>query len=515
MHPAVGRPLHTYAVGARVLELPVPIISDEEVIRNGATLTHQNITLPRSKNFRRLNHCWVPGYAPFCLDLKDSKTSVNAYAARLLRTVPRADPGVLERLKAFTRDWLEKHVPVVTPYTDQQWLEMTSYPLSRKAQLWQSAERNRHGPPSDHDIHRIDSFIKREFYMKITNARTINSRSDAFKVYAGGAIRAIEDVLYGLKSDSGLPYFVKHTTPAQRMQMVLNLKKSGVMYYSTDYTAFESHFVPEVMDAMEVQLFKHCLQNHPRMLKTILKADTGRNRMSMRHGIKATVMGRRMSGDLWTSLGNGFSNLMLALFIAHEKGGILEGMVEGDDGLFSCTVPLDKDDFERCGFTIKIEQVNDPCEASFCGLVFSNAGQVIREPRKVMSGFGWTHTFIHAGAKIMDQLLRAKALSLLQETPHCPIVAPLAHRALAVTQGVTPRFVADGYHQPSDERSVPAFSPTLDTRLLFQVKYGISVQTQLAAEAAIAVGDMLALSRLVPNNNPALAWYARAYQEVG
>lgn len=188
-----------------------------------------------------------------------------------------------------------------------------------------------------------------------------------------------------------------------------------------------------------------------------------------------------MSGDMCTSLGNGFTNLMLALYLVHKKGGTLEGFVEGDDGLFATDVELTAADYEKLGFTIKIEEVTDPREASFCGMVFAE-NEIIREPRRFLMGFGWTQSYIHAGTRIMDQLLRAKALSTAYETPQCPIVGAMARYALSATRSVRPRFVNDGFHHPPDEAPIAEFNPQAATRQLFARLYGISVPEQLEAE---------------------------------
>jgi len=175
-----------------------------------------------------------------------------------------------------------------------------------------------------------------------------------------------------------------------------------------------------------------------------------------------------MSGEMCTSLGNGFTNLMLALFIASLRHGHLEGYVEGDDGLFATDFELTKEDYLNLGFTMKnVDEVFHPGWASFCGMLFGDSLQIVRSPRRFLENFGWTHSAVHGGEKVMLGLLRAKALSAVYETPHCPIVSVLARRALHHTRGVTPRFVNDGFHNtelvPRDESKLPKFAPTTDT----------------------------------------------------
>jgi hypothetical protein len=338
----------------------------------------------------------------------------------------------------------------------------------------------------------------------------IMSRSDHFKAWAGPYVSAMEDIVY-----HHMPEFIKHTPVPDRPAKVLALKQAGLTYYQTDFTKFESHFVRELMEACECRLYSYLLRDWTGW-RTLVKACKGVNKMRTRQGVSVEILARRMSGDLWTSLGNGFTNLMLAKFIAHRKGGVVRGFVEGDDGLFASTVPLCKEDYKDLGFTIKVDQIADPCKGSFCGLIFSESGQIIRSPRKFLMNFGWTQSFITAGDEIMLQLLRAKALSSVYETPHCPIVGALARYALSRTRSVVPRFVEDGFHKCPDEFPIPDFSPSSDTRVLFHELFGVDLATQVALEECISRGDTATIAALLPSVGTSeadmdLSWYEKRY----
>lgn len=441
--------------------------------------------------FRRLNSCAVPGYAPLCMDTNDPDTVECAFKQRLLRDVPPSDKGVLERLRSFVKEYCSTNVPRARNMEFEEWLEGTSYNQQRKDQLRAAHDTLRGGRPTRHQASHIDTFVKSEFYLAWKHARMINSRADVFKVWSGPKFKAIENVVYQL------PEFIKHIPVPERPSHIAGLKQAGRRYYQTDFTAFESHFTPEVLDVCECELYRHCLAND-RDAEFLCSVIMGTNNMRTRTGVRAQVKGRRMSGDMCTSLGNGFTNLMLAKFIVSEKHGELVGYVEGDDGLFCTDVSLDAADYARLGFTIKIEEVPDPCEASFCGMVFSGSGEIIREPRKFLMGFGWTQSFINAGPRIMDELLRAKALSTVYETPQCPIVGALARYALKKTSHVHPRFVQDGFHILPDVASVTEFQPSSDTRQLFEHLYGVSIIAQLAIEDAVARGDFGTVASLLP-----------------
>jgi hypothetical protein len=342
------------------------------------------------------------------------------------------------------------------------------------------------------DCRKVKSFGKTEFYTEYKHLRLINSRSDEFKAYSGRYFKAIEKEVFKLD------WFIKKIPVKDRPALIRSLKKAGRRYFISDYTAYESHFVSEVMDAIECEMYRYCLENTTEG-NFICDVLTGDNMLITNICLLIRrLKGRRMSGDMCTSLGNGFSNLMVALFCAHLHGGKLEGFVEGDDGIFSSTGPLFERDFERLGFTIKLEEIPDPCVGSFCGCVCSEDLQIVRDPRKFLQGFGWTSSFIHAGPRIMDELLRAKALSVCYETPHCPIIGVMAREALHITRSVKPRFIRDNYHDvPPDEFAIPDFEPTSETRILFEHMYGVSTDTQLLCEEAICRGDFKTLSDLV------------------
>jgi hypothetical protein len=332
----------------------------------------------------------------------------------------------------------------------------------------------------------------------------INSRSDPFKAFAGPYISKCEEIVY-----SYFPEFIKHTPVSQRPEKILALKKAGRRYFATDFTAFESHFVPEVMACCENVLFAHLLQNWE-FADLICRTNAGRNKMRTRSGVSATCKGRRMSGDLWTSLGNGFTNLMLARFIVSEKRGTLEGFVEGDDGIFSTDVSITKEDYENLGFTIKIEEVDDPTTASFCGLVFAGSGEIIRDPRRFIQSFGWTQSFISGGEMVMKSLLLAKSLSSVYEAPQCPIVGAVARRGIIEAGNVVPLFETDGYHDALPDFDVPAFSPSDDTRVLFFAKYGIPPEVQVDLERDIMRGELESFSKVVAPHRDLLEFSTKA-----
>lgn len=431
----------------------------------------------------------IPNVAPISPDVNDPFTMQCSLKARLCRTLPSPQPAMISKFQSFVASWLKDHIDPVVPLGFEEWLATTSYNTHRKDQL-RASRSEFQTRPTLAKCQEVKMFGKRESYPCFKHARSINSRCDVFKAFSGPIFKAIENELYKL------PYFVKHMTMSQRADRVAHIASLPGHFFATDFTAYESHFTPEFMRVCECQLYAHCLVDHPEDASFINKVLTGKNCLRTRFGLRAVVHGRRMSGDMCTSLGNSFTNLMLALFVAKENGSELDGIVEGDDGLFRTNVLLDADMWLRLGFTIKIQEVVDPFTASFCGVVVAPDRSFLRDPRSFLSKFGWSENYIHSSTRVHLQLLRAKAMSALSETPNCPIVSALAWRAYEKTAGVDPRFVSDGYHE---NVACATFSPPCVSecaREQFSKLYGISSEVQKKLELDIARDEVRSLCGL-------------------
>jgi len=446
----------------------------------------------------------VPGFCPIHVDSNDADTVFAGFVKRLGRQLPVGDRSLLRQFHRFVLSYI-KDFPILAPLTFQEWLDSTSFNELRKAQLMDAFNSLKGGLPNSRQCSHIDTFVKTECYDRLKHARLINSRCDVVKVTFGPYAKSLENWIY--HNDH---HFIKHVPIPDRPKLIRGLRRGGMRYFVTDYTAFESHFVSSFMDICECELYRHCF---PLMGEWFSQVIMGKNRLHTRKGIRAQLIGRRMSGEVVTSLGNGFTNLMLTLFLSKIQGRVIDGFVEGDDGIFCTNGPLNPKDYERLGFTIKIKEVSDPCFGSFCGLVCGESGEIIRDPISFIAKFGWTHSFVTGGRRIMGELLRAKALSTIYETPQCPIVSVVAHYALDKTSNYNPRFIDDGYHISPDVLNVPKFCPSYDTRLLFANLYGIPIMVQLEIERLIMVGNFQKVSQLLPLNKDML-WFSDRYIEI-
>jgi len=483
--------------------VPLKVPECELEVEGLVKLVARGFRYKRRVMFRAFEKMRIPGYVPVAADINDPNTMLAGYRARLLRNNPERDEECMKKLPLFTEKLVEYMFKgrKAKRLTFKDWIATTSYSLGRKKQLEIIEERNKGRLPSFIKCQKVKGFGKTECNGQFKTPRNIMSRVDDVKVIFGPIFKAIELVVYESK------YFVKHLTAQEKMERVKGMVcGSGFYCFESDYKGWESVFDPEMMRACEFILYKSMLSEKDfKMISTVL---AGKNRIRGR-GYKVDCNGKRCSGEMNTSLGNGFSNLCLTLFLIWMKIGEPEdvgkvfdhydGIVEGDDQLAITDVDLGPEDFAKVGISVKMQRRPKPCEASFCGMVFTSTGEIVREPRRFLEKFGWTGSFLASDEYMMDCLLRAKALSTLFETPQCPIVAPLAHRALEVTRGAVPRFVYDGFHDVvPDEKSVVDYNPSNEVRVLFASLYGISVEAQLKAELAIKKGDFATLSEIIP-----------------
>jgi len=432
-------------------------------------------------------------------DLSDTASSIAGVLKRTCFKHPPADPGLRSELAEFVRCWLKKNLSPLNIQDDvsfNTWLEGTRYSRRRKDELkrvyeaWGGTFRQR-------DLE-CKSFNKAESYSTWKHLRGINSRSDIFKCVVGPTFAAIERVLFKMK------WFIKKVPVRDRARHVWETMYSPTaQYYATDYSAFESHFDYQLMAEVEFQLYEYMTSALPTgaWWYNLVCETLGGLQTCHYKGFVATGVESRMSGEMCTSLGNSFANLMIFLFVS-AKAGILEediaGFVEGDDGLFRFEKHqlLDDSLFTKLGLTIKIEKFDTLNEASFCGLIFDpDSLIIITDPREVMADFGWAGPFYTKCNDVrLRELLKAKSLSFMHQYPGCPIVQSLALYGLRATKSVQlSRYLEKDRHLNMWEREqllaavndldeIVARPVTRRSREIVEKMYGIPAHEQIRIE---------------------------------
>jgi hypothetical protein len=325
----------------------------------------------------------------------------------------------------------------------------------------------------------------------------INSRHDCFKAYSGPVFKCIEKEVYKQEA------FIKKIPVSERPTYIMNLlgKVTGTVI-STDHNAFESCFVRQLQEACEMQLYDYLtsqLPIHDEFMRAIRTAKLEDNDVRYK-SFNASVPATRMSGEMDTSLGNGFSNHMAILFCCAEVGSLsVECVVEGDDGLTVVTGPVPTSEhFRRIGMNVRLEVHESIGEASFCGLVFDQEDRIlVRDPLRVLVDFGWTEArYRCARDRKKRALLRAKSLSMLYQFAGCPILTNLGLYGLRITddigfydlykvvnsKGITEyqrRVLLEAIEKTSESWDK---KPGVKTRVLVEKLFGISIEAQLKYE---------------------------------
>jgi hypothetical protein len=338
------------------------------------------------------------------------------------------------------------------------------------------------------------SFLKDEHYPEYKHARAINSRTDEFKCYVGPIFKLMEEEVYKHTS------FIKHVPVEHRPKYIRDLLETpGGCYLATDFTAFEALFVPEIMKAVEFVLYEYLSQHLPQRAEFMAACNevlAGLNVCEFKF-FRVETLGKRMSGEMCTSLGNGFSNLMFMLFMCRLKGSTGVGVVEGDDGLFRVVGPVPTaSDFERLGLKIKLEVHHRLSTASFCGIIFDPEDQInLTDAIEALAVLGWApRRYLNAKKKKKEILLRCKALSLAHQYPGCPILQSAAWSILRSTRSVRhyvrPWVEKSGAQVMSmwdkeqylaalrDEKRIKPKTIPISTRLLYEEIFQVTVEDQ-------------------------------------
>jgi hypothetical protein len=463
--------------------------------------------LPKHQNgLRKTMASTLPWYLDGVSELKpndnDLASQIDGAKHRVGGVVPSTNPATVKKFARFVKKWLQNNLTPLPHDTDcsvETWLKESPYTLQRQADLIKTYTEYMSELNNDKcDPHKLESFIKDEFYICPKTMRTINSRLDFYKCLVGPTIHQVEKKVFAL------PYFIKKVPVSERAELIWSrLYMLGAIYGAIDFTSYEASFSQPIMKACEIQLFDYMtmdLPNHSEF-KAMYRQLLLSNKLCF-SGFLVEVLHSRMSGEMSTSVSNGFSTLMLVLFTGDQMGIVIILFVEGDDVIFSSIMPIDCRWFVELGFIAKYETYASPTEASFCGLIFAAPGHNIRDPIHVLMKLGWcTQQYNRATHRLRMHLLRAKALSLKCELPNCPILSVLADRLIFLTSGLKNSNVVKTYvkrlslyHRerylelmnelPKVWNVPPLILP--ESRVLMETLYKITVVDQLHIENAMS-----------------------------
>ena len=463
-------------------------------IKDGSSYTRRDVGETRTRIARSLG--WhVEGLAPLAPDPNDPTLTEYGAKYRFMRKLPPVEKDVRERFREFVRVYVRAHLKPLDPSSDtsfEGWLANTDYPEWRKDELRKAKIKAKTS-----NMYKNKSFVKREFYREFKHARWINARTDKFKAETGPIFKLIEQEVFKKKC------FIKKIPVEQRSEYIRQrLMQVGATYVGTDFSAFEAMFDIDTVNTIEMQLYLYMTQNLPEYRQFIEYCIAGiaagqkcyKSYKSHKHVAKTEA---RMSGDMCTSLGNGFSNLMIMKFVCSELGwSDVKGVVEGDDGLFRVAGKMPTpEDFAKVGAFMKMEVHSNVNEAGFCHLFSTDdRAENLIDPMNAIIRSGWTMSELKDAKLVkLHTLSKAKALSLLCEAPANPITAAMARWIIRVLPGVKGEFnwkdpkrfrdkqiMMSANLKKCFDRSI--LGPTQSQREFVARKWGVSIDDQIQLE---------------------------------
>lgn len=511
--------------GYNVWEAPTPIKIDD--IKNNfriVSIEHDDALYRNAPISCRLPIS-LTDVAPIIPNPDPTPNKIGGILKRFCRN-PGLNRKFLRGLRAFTQKWCRKNIRRFRASDDltfETWINGTDYPATRKEQLkiiHDDLVKNqfKFGTKLRRRSTVVKSFVKDESYPDFKYPRLINSRCDEFKVFSGPLFDAIGKRL------GERPEFVKYIPVVERPKYLYERLGKNSRYFSSDYSSFEAHFSKEMMMNCEFVLYKYITDAVPavrRKMAQIMSVLKGENQIMFKD-VYMTLLATRMSGEMNTSVGNGFSNLMINSYVAslHDCGKITI-CVEGDDGIMCFERPNNaptEADFKSYGLIIKLIESDNLADLSFCGQVFDpDDGIVITDPFEALVNVGFTrkwHTKANRSMKL--GLLRARALSMLYQYNGCPMLTSFALRVIELTSKVVFRkrliysfneYERDVVRLALDLHINPHIPPpNSPCRSLFSRLYGVSIPHQLAFESAMMTLELdceIDISAIIayPKNN--------------
>lgn len=466
--------------------------------------------------------CFIPGVGPWIGSRNCARWSGVGVQKRLMNdAVGELGHEAKQTVRKFVRQLI--HETGITPLEDvdipslEQWLA-DQYPGERASQIRESRPDWTREQAADaldryeqkgeiveglEEFVTLKSFPKDEGYLEPKVPRNINPRGDPYLKCMGPVIHACEKRIIrdmgqfiGLVKNMDMPERARYTR--------MRLGECGP-YVSADFSCFEGSIRGSMLEYIELTVLRHLTSrlSDKHAVSVLLGLDS-KTVLCIQRTVWYYVK-CRMSGDLWTSIGNGLANFAVttlawtrsaqrvdSAWTPLRMARSLMGVYEGDDSLVCQPVGVPvpgPDDFSFFGMSAKIELADTLEEALFCQLAWMDDGN-LGDIRRFVRKFFFTNARQKWDPRQWDGLLRAKATSLAYLFPKCPILSALAGRVLRETRGVQEVWDLDWYHRHL-EGEVKKYGlhmgvPSMKVRAFVARTQGISVDEQLRTEHYLA-----------------------------
>lgn len=310
-----------------------------------------------------------------------------AASNRVVGVVPLPTEEGLGDLRYQAR-LLARQIGMVPEWSEEQFVySYVGRRLNRYLQAWETfAEK-----PLWKGDARVEAFVKAEKFNPLAkrnpDPRMIQLRHPRYNIKLGVYLRPIEHRLYKLKGPTGLRIIAKGLAPNERAKLLVQKmrKFDKPVVISVDGSRWDKHISPEILK-VEHQVYMAC--NNDPQLRMLLSWQLT-NRVRTRNGVKYTVRGNRMSGDMNTAVGNCLLMVLMVRAYARKIGlKKWDFFDDGDDCLLlfeESQEELVQESLQRVflsyGQETKIEnRATTPEQVVFC------------QSRPVWDGTAWTMT---------------------------------------------------------------------------------------------------------------------------
>jgi len=441
--------------------------------------------------------------------------------------MPEIEAGEVASLYEFVGVLLQGVTPL-SPEVDcslEPWLARGTYTLAEQREIRTAVEA--WDGTWSRQVLQYAGFAKDEGYDDWKHVRLINGPSSVVKGVCGPIFSAIETQVYQME------WFIKHVPVLQRAKWLFEKLNRGTGgYVATDFSRFEASFV-RLLLVVEIMLYVHMMGQHPLrdlFFKWIFAVLSGWHEISVSRLLEILLAFKRMSGDMCTSLGNGWCNAVVFIFLCRRAGDSdAVCAVEGDDLAGNTKAHLDAGMYRRLGLEVKLELHANLEDVGFCGMYFSHDHNMIVDPLRHLANAGLgSGRYLGANSRTLRGLARVKGICFVHQFHGMPILHALARYLIRSTENHISlrrlmRHKGTGWWErnifleairvvPNTRLQLMAEYPTMDQRLAVEARFGVSVPRQLELEAYLDSMSQLCELRVDQDMFP-LAWadYARLY----
>lgn len=302
----------------------------------------------------------------------------------------------------------------------------------------------------------IGCFQKTENYEEMKEPRAICACSTENKVFFAGIINQLQHYI-----SKKYKFMVKTLTTDQILQRKREMSERWSCFCGSDFSSFEGSQDYIWQRYIELPIFEHLMQNYPEILAEFRKCYLNGHEICYKKRRMFTLFGKRMSGDLHTSLGNSLCNYFIWSYAAYKSGVDMEIMVEGDDAFIASDSCIDIDIVKDLGFDCKFQGPSENPDDILFLSVYSTNGKRFGNITKILDKIGVVKSQYFTDACFIDSNRRMKELNdYIYTKCYCyqvmykgtPILDPLLDHMMTMYPGkYNPALIDENFRQRMGE----------------------------------------------------------------